>query len=109
ILGTQPPPIAQLRPATPPALDRLVQTCLAKDPDDRWQTAHDVMLGLRFLAETGSSAAGVPVPVARRRAWRERAAWLVAAAAVVAAVAVTVTTMERTPPAGDVVQFAIDT
>jgi serine/threonine protein kinase len=44
ILGTQPPPIAQLRPMTPPALDRMVQACLAKDPDDRWQTAHDVML-----------------------------------------------------------------
>ena len=108
ILGTQPPPIAQVRPATPPALDRLVQACLAKDPDDRWQTAHDLMLGLRFIAESGS-AAGVPVPVARRRAWRERAAWFVAAAAVIAAVAVTVATMERTPPAGDLVQFAIET
>src|ERR1051326_6856255 len=71
ILGTQPPPIAQLRPMTPPALDRLVQACLAKDPDDRWQTAHDVMLELRFIAES-SSAAGAPAPVARRRAWRER-------------------------------------
>src|SRR6185503_8859445 len=78
------------------------------DPDDRWQTAHDVMLGLRFIAESGS-AAGVPVPVARRRAWRERAAWLVAAVAVIAAVAVTATTMKSTPPAGDLVQFAIET
>jgi len=107
ILGTQPPPIAQLRPMTPPALDRLVQSCLAKDPDDRWQSAHDVMLELRFIAE-GSSAAGVPVPVARRRAWRERAAWAVAAVAVVIAVAV-VTMVKRTPPSGELVQFAIDT
>jgi Tol biopolymer transport system component len=108
ILGTQPPPIAQLRPMTPPALDRMVQACLAKDPDDRWQTAHDVMLELRFIAES-SSAAGVPAPVARRRAWRERAAWIVAAAAVAATVAIGVVTMKRTPPAGDLVQFAIDT
>src|SRR6476646_3282718 len=50
ILGTQPPPIAQLRPMTPPALDRVVQACLAKDPGDRWQTAHDFMLELRFIA-----------------------------------------------------------
>src|ERR1051325_6180468 len=99
ILGTQPPPIAQLRPMTPPALDRLVQACLAKDPDDRWQTAHDVMLELRFIAE-GSSAAGVPAPVARRRAWRERAAWIVA---------VGVVTMKRPPTAGNLVQFAIET
>jgi len=108
ILGSQPPPIAQLRPMTPPALDRLVQACLAKDPDDRWQTAHDVMLELRFVAES-SSAAGVPAPVARRRAWRERAAWIVAAVAVVAAVAAGVNMMKRTPPAGDLVQFAIET
>ena len=108
ILGTQPPPIAQLRPMAPPALDRLVQACLAKDPDDRWQTAHDVMLELRFIAE-GSSAAGVPAPVARRRAWRERAAWIVAAGAIAAAVAIGVVTMKRTPTAGNLVQFAIET
>jgi len=108
ILGTQPPPIAQLRPMAPPALDRLVQACLAKDPDDRWQTAHDVMLELRFVAES-SSAAGVPAPVARRRAWRERAAWIVAAAAVVAAIAVSVNRVKRTPPVGDLVQFAVET
>jgi eukaryotic-like serine/threonine-protein kinase len=107
ILGTQPPPVAQLRPMTPPALDRLVQACLAKDPDDRWQTAHDVMLQLRFIAE-GSSASGVPVPVARRRAWRERSAWIVAAAAVVAATVIAITAMKRTPPVGDLAQFAID-
>jgi len=107
ILGTQPPPIAQLRPMTPPALDRLVQACLAKDPDDRWQTAHDVMLELRFITES-SSAAGVPAPVARRRAWRERAAWVVAATAILIAIAFA-TMVKRTPPAGDLVQFAIDT
>src|SRR6185436_1892308 len=108
IVGTQPPPIAQLRPMAPPALDRMVQACLAKDPDDRWQTAHDVMLELRFIADS-SSAAAVPAPVARRRAWRERSAWIVAAAAVLAAVAIGVGTMKRTPPAGGLVQFAIET
>ena len=107
ILDSQPQPISQLRPMAPPALDRLVQTCLAKDPDDRWQTAHDVMLGLRFIAESGS-AAGVPAPVVRPRAWRERAAWIVAAVAVVAAI--TVAAMKRTTVVGgDLVQFAIET
>jgi len=108
ILGTQPPPISQLRPMTPPALDRLVQACLAKDPDDRWQTAHDVMLELRFITES-NSAASEPAPVARRRAWSERAAWIVAAAAVLAAVVIGVRTMKRTPLAGGLVQFAIET
>ena len=78
-IAGDPPPISTIRPMTPVSLDRVVGTCLAKNPDDRFQTAHDVMLELRFIAE-GSSAAGVPAPVARRRAWRERAAWVIAAA-----------------------------
>jgi serine/threonine protein kinase len=45
IIGTQPPPISTIQPMVAPALDRVVKTCLAKDPEDRWQTAHDVMLG----------------------------------------------------------------
>ena len=106
ILNSQPQPISQIRPMAPPALDRLVQTCLAKDPDDRWQTAHDVMLGLQFIAESGS-AAGVPAPVIRRRVWRERAAWIVAAVAVIAAIAVSA--IKRTTTVGDLVQFAIET
>src|SRR5579859_6234400 len=38
ILETEPKSISQLRPMVPPALDRVVQMCLAKDPDERWQT-----------------------------------------------------------------------
>ena len=65
---------------TPPALDRVVKTCLAKDPEDRWQTAHDVKLQLQWIAEGGSQA-GLPAPVAARRKSREQLAWGVAAAA----------------------------
>ena len=49
-------------------LDRLVKTCLAKDPDDRWQTAHDVKLQLQSIGEVGSQllsnsrASGALVP-----------------------------------------------
>src|SRR6195256_6312304 len=42
ILTTEPPPISQLQPLTPPALERVVKKCLAKDPDDRWQSARDI-------------------------------------------------------------------
>ena len=65
------------QPMTPPALDRVVKTCLAKDPEDRWQTAHDVKLQLQWIAEGGSQA-GVPAPVVARRKSRERLAWGVA-------------------------------
>ena len=59
--------------------------CLAKDPDARFQTAHDVWLQLRWIAE-GGSAVGVPAPVVSRRRSRERLAW--AAAAVLGVIAV---------------------
>jgi Tol biopolymer transport system component len=78
ILGKTPPPISSVQPMTPPALDRVVQACLEKDPEDRWQTAHDVMLQLKWIAEGGSQA-GLPAPIVARRRSRERLAWIVAA------------------------------
>src|SRR5512144_1089876 len=85
ILEREPPPVSAVQPMTPPALDRVVKTCLAKDPEDRFQTAHDARLQLQWIAEGGSQA-GLPAPVAARRKSRERLAWGVAAAAIVAAV-----------------------
>jgi eukaryotic-like serine/threonine-protein kinase len=66
VLKETPRSISELAPMVPPALERLVRICLAKDPADRWQTIHDVTLQLRFIAEAGSQA-GVPAPVAARR------------------------------------------
>ena len=77
ILDRTPPPISSIQPMTPPALDRVVKTCLEKDPDDRFQTAHDVRLQLEWIAEGGSQA-GLPAPVVARRRSRERLAWIVA-------------------------------
>ena len=54
ILASEPQSIATLQPLTPPALDHLIKTCLARDPDDRCQSMHDVMLQLKWLAEAGS-------------------------------------------------------
>jgi Tol biopolymer transport system component/predicted Ser/Thr protein kinase len=82
ILKDEPAPISATQTMAPPALDRLVRTCLAKDPDERWQSAHDVVQQLRWIGEAGSQA-GVPAPVAERRRSRERLAWTVAAIAAV--------------------------
>ena len=54
VLERDPPPITSVQPLTPPAFERLVKVCLAKDPDERWQTAHDVKLQLRQIIEGGS-------------------------------------------------------
>jgi eukaryotic-like serine/threonine-protein kinase len=56
ILERDPAPISTIQPASPLALDRLVRSCLAKDPDDRWQTAHDVKLQLQSLREGSQSS-----------------------------------------------------
>jgi serine/threonine protein kinase len=56
IMSSDPAPISTLQPLSPPALDRLVQNCLAKDPDQRWQTAHDVCLQLQWIRDAGSQA-----------------------------------------------------
>jgi Tol biopolymer transport system component len=85
ILEREPPPISSLQPMSPPALDRVVRTCLAKDPDDRWQNAHDLWNELRWIQEAGS-AAGVAAPVAAQRNTRERLAWVAAATCAAAAI-----------------------
>lgn len=77
IVERDPPPVSELQPLTPPPLGRLIRNCLAKDPDERWQTAHDVLLELRSIAEWGS-AAGVPRPLVERRRRREALAWVLA-------------------------------
>ncbi|MGH9389191.1 MAG: serine/threonine-protein kinase, partial [Vicinamibacteria bacterium] len=79
IMSSEPPAISTIQPMTPPALDRVVKTCLAKDPDERWQNAHDVVVELRWIAEAGSQA-GVALSVAaRRRSNREWIGWSIAA------------------------------
>jgi len=74
IMSRDPVPISTIQPMTPPALDRVVKTCLAKDPDDRWQTAHDVRLQLEWIAEGGAqSGVFTPRKVGRNR---ERLWWV---------------------------------
>jgi len=109
ILKDEPPPVSQVQATTPPALDHLVRTCLAKDPDARYQTAHDVWLQLRWIAE-GGSAVGLPAPVAARRKSRERLAWVVAGVLgvmAVAAGAVTVRHLREQPEVRSPLQFTI--
>ena len=85
IVSQDPKPLAQIQPLTPPAFEHVVSRCLAKNPDDRWQSAHDIAEELRWIAEAGSQA-GVAAPVIARKRSRERLAWsLVAILAIAAA------------------------
>jgi serine/threonine protein kinase len=88
ILTSEPQPVAAVQPTTPPALDRLVRKCLAKNPEDRWQTARDLVSELRWISES-SSQSGAPTPVAVRRKYLKWTAWAVSAASVLALSAIT--------------------
>ncbi len=77
ILEKEPAPVSAAKPMTPPALDHAVNKCLAKLPDERWQSASDLASELKWIAESGSQAGeAVRVPAGRRK-W-QRASWLLA-------------------------------
>ena len=59
ILGTDPPSISSLQPLSPPALDRVVKKCLAKDPEERWQSARDLADALKWISHDSSQSAAL--------------------------------------------------
>jgi serine/threonine protein kinase len=98
VMSVNPPPVSTIQPTASPALDRIVQRCLAKSPDDRWQSAGDLQSELEWISEAGSKA-GIPAPVAARRRSRERLAWIVAGLAGAALLAsLTAAYMRKKPP-----------
>jgi predicted Ser/Thr protein kinase len=110
ILETDPPSMASLTPMTPPALDRVVKRCLAKDPDDRWQTARDLEVELKWIVEQGqgTQAAMLASGGIAKRGVRERLGWLAAVAILVAAVLITAVFYYRRPSVEvKVVHFAV--
>jgi eukaryotic-like serine/threonine-protein kinase len=106
ILETDPPPISSLQPMTPPARDRVVKKCLAKEPDDRWQSARDLHDELKWIAEGGSQA-GVAAPVVARRRRRERMAWALAGAGLLLAAAIAGYFLLQPKKAENVVRFSV--
>jgi eukaryotic-like serine/threonine-protein kinase len=86
IMSSEPPAISQVAAMVPPALDDLVRTCLAKDPDERWQSAGDLRRELQRIQ--GGSSSGTPVPMAPRRGAPGGASlgWIAAGAIALAAV-----------------------
>ncbi len=83
ILRDEPDPVSRSAPLAPRALDRVVAICLAKEPEERWQTARDVGLQLEGIRQE-RSAPGAAVAAPGPRASR-LLPWAVAAAAVVLA------------------------
>jgi Tol biopolymer transport system component len=74
ILTAEPPGITTSSPLAPPALERAVARCIAKDPDKRWQSARDLALELSWIAGAGADAdtsgsASAPKRTGERLAW----------------------------------------
>ena len=97
IMTTEPPPISQLQPLTPPALERVVKKCLAKDPDERWQSASDLASELQWMS-TGSTTTITAIPAqtggATKFDWK---LWGLAAAALLAACTLLFHFLSHTP------------
>ena len=78
ILEKEPEPLPSIKPMTPSSLDRVIKRALAKDPEERWQSARDLGLELKWIANEGRQVTGTANLAGDRRR-RERIAWGVAA------------------------------
>jgi serine/threonine-protein kinase len=100
ILKDEPPAISSLQPVTPPALDRVVKTCMAKEPDERWQSAADLCRELKWISENGASTAAPAAATAERartlRGWAFFAALACLAAAAISGFAMWI--LKPAPP-----------
>jgi serine/threonine protein kinase/Tol biopolymer transport system component len=105
ILEKEPAPISSIKPMTPPALDRAIRRCLAKDPEERWQMTRDLSLELKWIAESGSQP--VVAPVTPQGAGTPRP-WMTAGVALLALIAgLSVTQFWRVVPIRHVVRSSI--
>jgi serine/threonine protein kinase len=84
ILEKDPEPVSAARPLTPLPFEQLITACLAKNPDDRIQSAHDVRLQLKWIAEAETKGRNRPE---KKNRSREGMAWLAACALAVMLVA----------------------
>jgi eukaryotic-like serine/threonine-protein kinase len=121
ILKDEPPPVstildARLKPSRSnvTALDRIVATCLAKDPDDRWQSARDLLRELTWASAVGPPDGGLHVPDSGDRTWRPASAgpalWAIVGALVIALAAsgaLALRHLRETPSVAEPLQFTI--
>lgn len=97
VLEKEPEPVSTIQPLVPPALDHVIQRALAKDPDDRWQTARDLRQELKWSAESAAFPSGA-VPTAAGGGKRETLAWLISGALVVVLIAGSILWRNSKPP-----------
>ncbi len=77
IMKEKPRSASEIQPLVPPMLEQVINQCLAKDPDQRWQSAGDLKRSLKWVSEGGSQI-GLPAVKSRKRKTREWTAWGIA-------------------------------
>ena len=87
ILEKHPAPISTMKPMTPPALDHAVKKCLAKAPEERWQSAGDLADELKWISESGERTGSTASVLPSAGKSRERLSWIVSCALVVTMIA----------------------
>jgi eukaryotic-like serine/threonine-protein kinase len=110
ILNEEPAPLTIPGREIPAALRAVVERCLEKSPEERFQSARDLAFGLETLSGTSGEAAAAARPgrIAARSRIRERLAWGVAAAIAVFAIgALLALNHMRRPPKADLVRFSV--
>ncbi len=106
ILKDAPPPMSSLQPMTPPALERVVKTCLAKDPESRWQTARDLTRELQWIAEGAHTSTPT---VDRLSRVRERVAWGTALVLALAVAMILRESWQTAAPSAETYQLSVVT
>ncbi|MGC1450262.1 MAG: protein kinase [Candidatus Sulfotelmatobacter sp.] len=97
ILEKEPEPVSSVQPMASSALDHVMQRALAKDPNDRWQTAHDLIHELNWSAENAALPSAA-LPATRGSRTRETLAWLISGALVVLLIAGAIWWRNSKPP-----------
>src|ERR1700687_3970319 len=106
ILEKDPEPISTLEPLTQPALDRTIRVCLAKDPEDRWQTARDLLLELKWIAGGGSQTGLLSEGTPRSRSYN-RLSWTLVAILPLSVLVLLIISRQRVPTNAAPVRFLI--
>jgi hypothetical protein len=103
IMQSDPASLTVVQPLTPPHLERIVRRCLAKDPEDRWQSARDLWHELRWVKDNPATETISRVEKYRRR----RLVLAVATVITVGAVAVAIRQTANPAPLGEVARFTV--
>ena len=98
ILEKDPEPISAIKPMIPAAFEHAVTTCLQKEPEHRYQTAHDLKLQLQWISTSSSSTAMAAMP--KTGAHKHERLWWVLGAVIALALGVTIGSLLKTsgPP-----------